>query len=143
MVALIDRIGQCRTGYAEPGIQIEEGMMAVSWPAGVNTDAYGMESTPIENVERVQFESGKARTYLKNSAQKLAFSFLVSMDDVGPSSEYKQFVEWWDTTLKSGALSFGFPDLITHTGTTEYRPIAVYSATGQKRKEVTLTVEEM
>ena len=115
----------------------------VTWPATVNTDAYGMESTPIENVERIEFESGKSRTYLKNSAQKKQFSFLLTMKDVGASSEYKDFVEWWDNTLLSGSLSFGFPDLITHTGTTEYRPIAVYSATGQKRKEVTLTVEEM
>lgn len=117
--------------------------MAVSWPVGVNTDAYGMESTPIENVERVQFESGKARTYLKNSAQKLAFSFLVSMDDVGPSSEYKLFVEWWDTTLKSGALSFKFPDLVTHDTLTEYRMTGQYNSSGQKRKEVSFTVEEM
>lgn len=115
----------------------------VTWPATVNTDAYGMETTVIENVERVEFESGKARTYLKNSAQKKQFSFLLSMDDIGPSSEYKTFVEWWDDTLLSGSLSFGFPDLITHTGTTEYRPLGPYTSSGQKRKEVTIAVEEM
>lgn len=115
----------------------------VSWPAEVNQGAYGMEATLIDNVERVEFDSGKARTYLKNSAQKKLFSFLLSMEDVGPASEYKAFVSWWDDVLLSGSLSFGFPDLITHTGTTEYRPMSNYSATGQRRKEVTIAVEEM
>lgn len=117
--------------------------MAVSWPVGVNTDAYGMEATPINNVERIEFESGKARTYLKNSAQKYTFSFMLSLDDSGAGSEYRLFVTWWNDTLKSGSLSFYFPDLITHSGNTEYRMVQNYSSAGQKRKEISLTVEEM
>lgn len=117
--------------------------MAVAWPAGVNTNAYGMEMDPIPNVERIEFESGKPRTYLKNSAGRKRFAFILSMEDVGPDSEYKAFLQWWDETLLGGALSFLFPDLITHAGLTEYMSSdATFGVSGQRRKDVKLTVEE-
>lgn len=117
--------------------------MAVAWPAGVNQDAYGMDTAPIDNTERVEFESGKARTYLKNTAVKKIHSFMLSLNDEGPGSEYKTFVAWWDTVLLGSAMSFYFPDLVTHTGTKEYRMVSMFSATGQRLKEVSLSVEEM
>ena len=117
--------------------------MAVARHPDVNQKAYGMDTAPMENVERVEFESGKARTFLKNTAAKKTHSFMLKMDDVGDNSEYKKFVSWWSGTLLGGALSFYFPNLITHDGYTEYRPIGTYSATGQKWKEVSITVEEM
>lgn len=117
--------------------------MAVSWPSGVNTDAYGMDTGGGDNVVSVEFESGKARTYLKNSAPKRVFSFIIEMEDVGASSEYKTFLSWWNTTLLSGALSFLFPNLITHSGLVEYRMVQTYSASGLKSKEVKFSVEEM
>jgi hypothetical protein len=117
--------------------------MAVSWPSGVNTNAYGMDIGGGDNVTSVEFESGKARTYLKNSAPKRVFSFIIEMEDVGAASEYKVFLSWWNNTLLSGALSFYFPDLITHTGLKEYRMTDTYSAVGQKHKEVKLSAEEM
>ena len=117
--------------------------MAVAWHPDVNKKAYGMDTAPMENVERVEFESGKARTFLKNTAAKKTHSFMLKMYDVGDNSEYKKFVTWWESTLLSGALSFYFPDLITHDGDTEYRPLGTYSAAGQKWKEVSITVEEM
>lgn len=115
--------------------------MAVAWPATVNSNAYGMDTTLIENVERIQFESGKERTYLKNSRGRKQHSFIVAMEDVGADSEFKTFLTWYDDVLLSGALTFLFPNLITHSGTKEYRLIN-YTANGQKRKEVTLEVEE-
>jgi hypothetical protein len=115
--------------------------MAVAWPATVNTDAYGLETTPIENVERILFESGKERTYLKNSSGRKRHAFMLSMEDVGDDSEYKTFLDWYNDTLLSGSLTFNFPNLITHTGTKEYK-LLNYTASGQKRKEVTLEVEE-
>lgn len=117
--------------------------MAVSWPSGVNTDAYGMDQGGGDNVAYIQFESGKARTFQKNSASKKVFSFIIDMEDVGATSEFKTFLSWWDNTLLTGALSFLFPDLITHSGLKEYRTTQDYSATGQKNKEVKFTVEEM
>lgn len=117
--------------------------MAVFWPSGVNTDAYGMDNGGGNNVTFVEFESGKARSFLKNSAPKKVFSFVIEMEDVGETSEYKTFIAWWDNTLLSGALSFYFPNLITHSGLKEYRMTDSYSSTGQKNKEVKFSVEEM
>ena len=117
--------------------------MAVSWPSGVNTDAYGMDTGGGDNVTYVEFESGKARSYLKNSAPKKVFSFVIAMEDIGGTSEYKTFLTWWDTVLLSGALSFNFPNLVTHSGMKEYRMTDTYSASGQKLKEVKFSVEEM
>ena len=117
--------------------------MAVAWHPDVNQKAYGMDTAPMENVERVEFESGKARTYLKNTAAKKTHSFMLKLEDDGADSEYRKFVTWWEYTLLGGSLSFYFPNLITHDGYTEYRPIGTYSATGQKWKEVSITVEEM
>lgn len=117
--------------------------MAVSWPSGVNTNAYGMDIGGGDNVTSVEFESGKARTYLKNSAPKRVFSFIIEMEDVGAASEYKVFLSWWNNTLLSGALSFLFPNLITHSGLIEYRMTQTYSSSGLKNKEVKFSVEEM
>lgn len=117
--------------------------MAVAWHPDVNQRAYGMDTSPINNVERVEFESGKARTFRKNTAVKKSHSFMLTLKDDGDDSEYKKFLLWWDTTLQGGALSFWFPDLITHDGDTEYRPLEDFSATGQLYKEITMTVEEM
>lgn len=117
--------------------------MAIAWASEVNTDAYGMETDGGDNVERVEFESGKNRTYLKNTSPKKVHAFMLSMDDVGVDSEFKKFVYWFENSLKSGALSFMFPDLVTHTGEKEYRLIGSYSASGQHKKEISLTVEEM
>ena len=116
----------------------------VAWPVAVNQDAYGLDISGGDNVESIEFESGKARTFLKNSAPKKVFSFLLSMDDVGASSEFKVFVAWWDDVLLSGSESFEFPDLLNRgAGDVEYRPTGTYGAIGQRRKEVSLTVEEM
>lgn len=117
--------------------------MAVAWPIGVNKEAYGMDTSPGDNIERVEFESGKSRTYLKNSAPKKIHSFMLALEDSGDGSEYKLFVAWWDDVLLSGSLSFLFPNLITHGADKEYRPTGTYSATGQRLKEVSLSVEEM
>lgn len=117
--------------------------MAVTWPSGVNQKAYGMDTAPGDNTERVEFESGKARTYQKNSVNKKRHSFMLDLIDDGVDGEYATFVNWWDYNLASGSLSFFFPDLITHSGNTEYRPTGQYSAVGQKHKEVTIEVEEM
>lgn len=115
----------------------------ITWPAAVNQDAYGLDISGGNNVESIQFESGKARTYLKNSAPKKVFSFLLSMEDASASSEFDAFIAWWDGALQSGALSFGFPDLMGSGVTKEYRCTESYSASGQKRKEVAFSVEEM
>lgn len=117
--------------------------MAVSWPVGVNTDAYGMETDPGNNVIRVEFESGKARTMQRNSVAKKVHSFMLTMEDDGADGEYQTFLTWWEEDLLSGTLSFNFPNLITHSGLKEYRPTGAFSVSGQKWKELSLSVEEM
>lgn len=116
--------------------------MAVSWPAGVNTDAYGMDKEPNDNVEMIRFESGKPRTYLKNSVGKKQFSFMLSFDDSVVGGEYDLFVEWWDEVLLSGSLTFYFPDLRKRDQLTEYHALGDYGSSGQGIKEVSLTVVE-
>ena len=100
--------------------------------------------TAITFGKEIQFESGRARTYLKNSKATNIFSFLLTFEDhTGAGSEYKRFLDWWDNSLHGLAGSFEFPDLITHTGTKEYRAIEDYNVTGQKFKEVSLTVSNV
>jgi hypothetical protein len=115
----------------------------VAWPVGVNQDAYGLDISGGNNVASIEFESGKARTYLKNSSPKKIFSFLLYLDDTGATSEIKKFVTWWDDVLLSGSESFAFPDLLNRGVDTEYRMTETYSASGQKKKEIALAVEEM
>lgn len=117
--------------------------MAVNWCQNVNTDAYGMDDGADDNLETVTFESGKKRTFLKNSAPKMIFTFTLNMkDDKTANCEYRRFWEWWKNTLLSGSLSFYFPNLLTHSGYGEYKMTAVPSANGQKNKVVTISVEE-
>lgn len=117
--------------------------MAVQWHSDVNTNAYGMDTGAKDNIERIEFESGKERTYLKNSAPKKIFSFMLSLKDKGIDSEYKKFWHWWSHVLLSGSLSFYFPDLITHDKLTEYKMTATPGSTGLNPKEVTISVEEI
>lgn len=117
--------------------------MAVSWPAAVNTSAYGMDAGWEENTETIQMKSGRRVVYLKNSAPRKIFSFSLRMEDTGANSEYRQFLSWYANTAKSGAETFLFPDLITHTGLREYMFNGTPSARGQKNKEVTISCIEI
>lgn len=115
----------------------------VAWPDGVNQKAYGMNTDGGDNLVRIKFDSGKERTYLKNSSAKKEFDFNLKFDDVGENSEYKKFLNWWDNVCLSGSQSFAFPNLITHQGMAEYKFTDTYKARGQNPKEVSLSVIEM
>lgn len=117
--------------------------MAVQWPTGVTTRAYGMTTGYIENTETVEMKSGRRVVYLKNSSPRKAFSFRLRMTDNGAGSEYRTFLSWFENTAKSGSENFYFPDLITHSGTKEYQFTEAPQATGQKNKEVTISVMEI
>lgn len=114
----------------------------VAWPDGVNQKAYAMNTDYEDNLVRVEFECGKSRTYLKNSAPKRTFSFSLRFEDVGENSEYKKFLNWYNNVCLSGSQSFQFPDLIMHTTLSEYKFTETPSARGQKFKEVNLSVIE-
>ncbi len=123
--------------------------MIVEWDSTVNKKVYGIETTPTENVERTEFESGLARTFRKNTIAKKKHSFMIKLSDRAVSkdasghTEFKRFVDWWDYVLQDGANSFSFTNLITCDGNKTYRPTAPYTASGQGLKEVTIEVEEL
>lgn len=117
--------------------------MAVEWPLGVNAKAYGMTTGYMDNTETVEMKSGRRVVYLKNSSPRKAFSFKIRMKDNGPGSEYRLFLSWWDNTVKSGAENFLFTNLVTHSGQMEYQFTEPPRATGQKYKEVTISVMEI
>ena len=117
--------------------------MAIQWPNGVNTRAYGMTTGYAENTETVEMKSGRRVVYLKNSSPRKAFSFRLRMIDNGPGSEYRTFLSWFENTAKSGAENFTFPNLVTHSGNQEYQFTEPPQATGQRIKEVTISVMEI
>lgn len=117
--------------------------MAVSWPSGVNTKAYGMDTGYENNTEVLEMKSGRRVAYLKNSSPRKVFTFSLRMNDQGASSEYKQFLAWYENTAKSGSVPFLFPNLITHSSTREYLFNGTPSARGQKNKEVTISCIEI
>ncbi len=117
--------------------------MAVSWPAGVNTKAYGMDTGFEENTEVIEMKSGRRVAYLRNSSPRRTFTFSIRMNDVGAGSEYKTFLSWYANTAMSGAVTFLFPNLITHTGNGEYMFNGTPSARGQRYKEVTISCIEI
>lgn len=117
--------------------------MAASWPTAVNTKAYGMDTGYEDNTQVIEMKSGRRVVYLRNSTPRRTFTFSLRMEDVGASSEYKQFLSWYANTAMSGAVPFTFPNLITHTGTREYLFNGTPSARGQKYKEVTISCIEI
>ncbi len=117
--------------------------MAVSWPEGVNTKAYSMDTGYEDNTEVIQMKSGRRVVYQRNSAPRRMFSFSLRMTDDGAGSEYRTFLSWYENTARSGAETFMFPNLITHTGTREYMFNGTPAARGQLYKEVTISVIEI
>ncbi len=119
-------------------------MSAVSWPDNVNMKAYNATETALDNTTALEFESGKKRVYQKNSRTRAAFSFCITcLNNNTASCEYARFWDWYKNTLKGGANSFYFTDLLTKDGLTEYRMTSTPSASGQRYKEITIEVEEV
>ena len=112
----------------------------VLWPAGVNKDAYGMSTSVKENIKMTEFESGKSRSFLLNTAPTHTFSFNL---EFWSDAEARAVRTWYDNVLLSGSESFLFPDLFTHTGNTEYIMTDTPSVSGQMPKTVSITVREV
>ena len=110
----------------------------IQWSNQVNTKAYGVEWSPIDNVERTELENGKIKTRRINTESKKQFSFNLYLS----KAEYFIFDEWFKTQLKDGSLSFEFPCLDGKAGTAEYLLIEPFTASGQNSKEISLRVVE-
>lgn len=106
-------------------------MSAVSWPAGVNTDAYGVETGYIDNAKKSEYDSGRVMQYQKNTAVKRKYSVSFRMT----KSEYKLFDTWYKNTLGGNAGSFTFPSFDLDGTMKEYNMTAP-TATGQRYKYV-------
>lgn len=121
--------------------------MAVSWSAYVNTRFYGQDGSYKDNTEKVEFKSGRTIEYLKNSVPKKTHALNLSLKDKGTprtdgKTEFEHFLEWYENTAMSGTVPCSLTDIITGSGTKLYR-VKVEGWTGQRNKEVSLTLEEV
>jgi hypothetical protein len=119
--------------------------MAQAWNSHVNTKFYGADSTYNDNVERITYQSGRTVEYLKNSTPVKTHTLMLRADDsvqAGGRTEFQWFLYWYENVILSGSLSFYLPDVVTHTGTREYKLASPPSWKGQKTKEVSLKLEE-
>lgn len=121
--------------------------MAEQWSEHVNTKFYGQDGGYKENTEKVEFKSGRTVEYLKNSVPKKTHALNLSVKDKGTKktdgkTEFEYFLEWYENTVKSGTVPFYLPDVITGSNTKLYK-IKVDGWTGQRNKEISITLEEV
>ena len=122
-------------------------MTDIEWADGVNKKVlrdgndWGEPETIIEDKTR----SGKQKRRLYASCSKREFKVAFNFN----MTEYTNFRNWFETTLKKGMYSFNFPqiDSLDKTVTKEYR-IKVggfprYNNTSGKNIKCTMTWEEV
>jgi len=90
--------------------------MIAEWNPFVNQELsfdgdFGLSEDFIETLE---FDSGKNRTYLKNSFIPVEYpSISLMLNNIVPTdsgrTEYKEFLEWFNISLRYGVLPFYFP----------------------------------
>ncbi|UTC66023.1 MULTISPECIES: hypothetical protein [unclassified Treponema] len=120
--------------------------MAINWSEHVNTNFYGADSSYKDNTEKVEFKSGREIEYLKNSRPKKKHSVNLWLKDKGTvktdgKTEFEHFLYWYEMEAKSGTVPCNLTDIITGTGTKQYR-VKVTGWTGQRHKEVSLELTE-
>ena len=120
--------------------------MAQNWDSHVNQKLYGLGGGYNDNIEKVDFKSGRVVYYKKNSLPKKKYSLSLdvndSMKDNG-KTEFEWFLHWYETTLASGTQHFYLTDITTHLGTREYRFTTEPTWSGQKTKTLSLEFEEV
>lgn len=122
--------------------------MAQNWNSNVNTKFYGQDGGYNDNTEKVEFKSGRTVHYLRNSLPRKTHSLMLRCKDKGTAkisgkTEFEWFLYWYENTVKSGALTFYLTDVITGSGTKEYRFTETPSWNGQRYKEISLSIEEV
>lgn len=113
------------------------------WAVDVNKKVYGVSGGYVENVEVVGFDSGKKRSFNRNTAIKQKFSVMLSLNDKGTDSEFKRFDKWLKTSLGGIGETFLFPDLNGSGKDKEYRMTEFPTWQGTTRKEITMEWEEV
>lgn len=120
--------------------------MAQNWSAYCNADAYGQDGGYEDSREEVKFKSGRTIFYNKNSRPKKTHALNFRFDDsrkTNGRTEFEHFLDWYENTIKSGTIPFYLTDIITGNGSKLYRLKETPSWSGQKYKEITLTLEEV
>lgn len=120
--------------------------MAQEWNSHVNTKLYGQDGGYNDNREKVEFKSGRTIFYKKNSAPKKTHALNLSLNDsaiVDGKTEFQWFIYWYEYTIESGTLSFNLTDIVAHSGTKEYLLTETPKWSGQRTKEINLTLEEV
>lgn len=121
--------------------------MTEQWSKYVNKNFYGQDGSYNENTEKIEFKSGRTIEYLKNSTPKKNHSLNLTVKDKGTKktdgkTEFEHFLDWFENTVKSGTVPFYLTDIITGNGEKLYK-IKVDGWSGQSRKEINLTLEEV
>ncbi|WP_147612331.1 hypothetical protein [Treponema pectinovorum] len=116
----------------------------IAWAKGVNKKVYGLNITQSNNFTEVTFESGLKRRYLNDFRAYKQYSFKITLNDSpnDSQSEYKKFLNWYENTLMSGALSFSFIDFDDIKKTKEYFFAQAPTVQGQALKEVSISLQE-
>lgn len=121
--------------------------MAQNWSTYVNTMFYGQDGSYKDNVEKVEFKSGRTINYLKNSHPKKKHVVNLRVKDKGTiktdgKTEFEWLLYWWENTAKSGTVPIYLTDIITGAGTKTYL-VSITGWRGQRFKEVNLELEEV
>lgn len=117
-----------------------------AWADNVNTNFYGLDGSPVENREGTKFKSGRVVYRKINTTQKLTHTVNLWLNDSDKDSnnktEFKRFLDWNETTNGSGTVPITLTDIETKTGTKDYY-VTLGNWSGQKNKEISLTLEEV
>ena len=115
-----------------------------TWPSNVNDNFYGLDATPVENREQVKYKSGRVIYYKQNSVQKYTHAVKLRLDDVVKTdgqTEFGRFLLWYCEQAGSGTVPVTLLDVETKSGNKNYF-ITVQNWSGQRYKEISLTLEE-
>lgn len=113
----------------------------VQWSQSVNRNFFSVSTKPKENVQRLEYESGRVQTWLKNPGIKKTHTANLLLWN---KTEEAAFWTWYESTLKSGSLSVSLPDMITGTGSKEYIFMEEPSVSeGAYPRTLTLSLEEV
>ena len=108
------------------------------WNTHVNTKFYGQDGSYNDNTEKVEFKSVPKKTHaLQLRVKDKGFP------KVGGKTEFEWFLYWYEVTIKSGTLPFYLTDIVTGSGTKEYKLTDTPNWHGQRYKEISLNIEEV
>lgn len=102
---------------------------------------YDMNTSSKENIEVLEYENGKPRTYLKDSTSRKTHSFSF---DITSKEDEIAFWDWYDNVLLSRSEHLELTDVISGKGKKEYRVTAEpYIPDTEFPKECNLSIEEV